>query len=77
MSTRKEYVAPAITAEDQLEQTSLACSVICLPGTPECPPNPFEAAFQCRNNITKAPMFSQEPFCTEPLGPDKAPIVSS
>jgi len=25
MDTRKDYVAPAIAAEDDLEQTSLAC----------------------------------------------------
>ena len=65
MRTRKKYVAPAITAEDHVEQTSLSCNVICDPGSPECPPNPFSPDSFCENNIAKAPAFSVPPFCTQ------------
>ena len=39
MDARKEYVAPAIAAEDVLEQTSLACNLtaVVLGDPEECP----------------------------------------
>ena len=42
MDTRKDYVAPAIAAEDVLEQTSLACNMsqLVLNNPEVCPTQP-------------------------------------
>lgn len=62
---RKPYCVPAILAEDQLEQTSLACNVTVDPNSPDAPPNAFSPDFECGDNIAKGPAFAMEPYCTE------------
>jgi hypothetical protein len=47
MDARKDYVAPAIAAEDDLEQTSLACT-----GTAE-PQPPNYNAVTCQVDVSK------------------------
>ncbi len=55
MDTRKDYVAPAIAAEDTLEQTSLACNVT------ETGPGTLEET--CDLNVAKGGAFYVE-LCT-------------
>ncbi|MDH4136497.1 MAG: hypothetical protein OEW09_07270 [Anaerolineae bacterium] len=72
MDARKEYVAPAIAAEDTLEQTSLACNATagvpimgnilssCFAGQPT---GNFTQA--CGTDVAKGGAFvEQDPYCS-------------
>jgi hypothetical protein len=56
MDDRKDYVAPAITAEDVLEQTSLACQVS-EPFPATGPSTVFAPFLECATNVNKGGAF--------------------
>ena len=63
MDDRKDYVAPAIAAEDVLEQTSLACQVsepfpIGNDGVKAAQVEAFVPGLQCTVNVNKGGAFA-------------------
>ncbi len=73
MDYRKDYVAPAIAAEDVLEQTSLACQVTQWPFegnsfVPEIGP--------CTVNVAKGGAYFPQ-VCANPLENQETPVVLS
>ena len=73
MGHRKGYVAPAIAAEDVLEQTSLACQVSQWPFEE----NGFMPGFgPCTENVTKGGAYFLE-GCAHPLENQQTPVVLS
>jgi hypothetical protein len=60
MDARKDYVAPAIAAEDTLEQTSLACGAS--QPWPGVPGETFAQDIPCRIEVQKGGHFG--PSCT-------------
>jgi hypothetical protein len=74
MGHRKGYVAPAIAAEDVLEQTSLACQVTQFPFDNGSFAPRFEA---CAENVAKGGAFFPN-LCDHPLLTDgEVPVVLS
>jgi hypothetical protein len=73
MDLRKDYVAPAIAAEDVLEQTSLACQVSEWPfGV-----NSFVPGFgPCTDNVAKGGAYFPN-GCANPLEGQQPPVVLS
>jgi len=67
MDTRKGYVAPAIAAEDTLEQTSLACNAtsIVLDYLPECAAQANQKGYLwwAEEGFCRDPVFNEEPMC--------------
>jgi hypothetical protein len=64
MNHKKEYHPPAIDAENQLEQSSLSCTLIADPEDPEFQNRqPLAAGLECETDLGKPPAFSQQPFC--------------
>jgi hypothetical protein len=58
MGDRKDYVAPAIAAEDVLEQTSLACQVT-EPFNPDGAGGAFAPGVgECSTNVNKGGAFA-------------------
>ena len=73
MDHRKDYVAPAIAAEDVLEQTSLACQVTQWPFDD----NNFVPGFgQCTENVAKGGAYFPQ-GCANPLEDQQTPVVLS
>ena len=60
MDTRKNYVAPAIAAEDTLEQTSLACNAT----TTDFTGDNFAPNYECRVDVTKNGAFYESGYCS-------------
>ena len=63
MDDRKDYVAPAIAAEDVLEQTSLACMVtepfpVGNDGARVAQDEAFATGLQCAVNVNKGGAFA-------------------
>jgi hypothetical protein len=71
---RQDYVAPAIAAEDVLEQTSLACQVTQFPFDQ----GNFGPQFQgCAENVTKGGAYFPD-LCVHPFPTDgQLPVVMS
>ena len=61
MQTKKQYAAPAITGEDRLERTSLACDVI----EHSEIANPIGPESWCDTNISKGAAFSSPQICSD------------
>jgi len=82
MDTRKDYVPPAIVAEDVFEQTSLACNAT-MP-YPEIDATCFAGNFQinfalgllCLNNVQKGGAFALEACDTNLGGPEEVVALS-
>ena len=75
MDTRKDYVAPAIAAEDNLEQTSLACTATeDWPGVTPGPGGTFAGPWpQCTVDVSKG--GTMDLLCSVPL-PDPGAVVA-
>jgi hypothetical protein len=77
MDDRKDYAAPAIAAEDVLEQTSLACQVSePFPTTGQ--DTVFAPFLECATNVSKGGVFIDiEVGCTSVVRDFKQAVVLS
>ena len=74
MDDRKGYIAPAIAAEDVLEQTSLACMV-----TEPFPAQPdaiYATGLECATNVNKGGAFAGGGCTFKPPSPADLVVLS-
>jgi hypothetical protein len=74
MDDRKDYVAPAIAAEDVLEQTSLSCMVT-EPYT-GAKGAAFASGLDCTSNVAKGGVFIKSGCTTQAPKPSELVVLS-